>query len=116
MLRHVVLNVLRLDKSVFGGISVKRKELTRDDDNLPGLMLAAWKDEETDRRPTRTRAGSGLEAELLAAGYWNTSNASKNRSIPRQRGEGFFDALAVRFGHRGLRRGGGMWYNLRQRQ
>ena len=41
MLRHVVLNVLRLDKSVFGGISVKRKELTWDDDKLLGLMLAA---------------------------------------------------------------------------
>ena len=33
MLRHVVINVLRLDKSVFGGISVKRKELTWDDEN-----------------------------------------------------------------------------------
>ncbi len=41
MLRHVVLNVLRLDKSVFGGISVKRKELTWDDDKLARLMLAA---------------------------------------------------------------------------
>jgi len=41
MLRHVVINVLRLDKSVFGGISVKRKELTWDDDKLLGLMLAA---------------------------------------------------------------------------
>jgi predicted transposase YbfD/YdcC len=41
MLRHVVINVLRLDKSVFGGISVKRKELTWDDEKLPGLMLAA---------------------------------------------------------------------------
>ena len=41
MLRHVVVNVLRLDKSVFGGISVKRKELTWDDEKLPGLMLAA---------------------------------------------------------------------------
>ena len=41
MLRHVVMNVLRLDKSVFGGISVKRKELTWDDDKLLGLMLAA---------------------------------------------------------------------------
>ena len=41
MLRHVVLNVLRLDKSVFGGISVKRKELTWDDDKLLSLMLAA---------------------------------------------------------------------------
>jgi len=34
MLRHVVVNVLRLDKSLFGGISVKRKELTWDDDKL----------------------------------------------------------------------------------
>ena len=41
MLRHAVLNVLRLDKSVFGGISVKRKELTWDDDKLLSLMLAA---------------------------------------------------------------------------
>ena len=41
MLRHVVLNVLRLDKSVFGGISVKRKELAWDDDKLLSLMLAA---------------------------------------------------------------------------
>ncbi len=41
MLRHVVVNVLRLDKSLFGGISVKRKELTWDDDKLLGLMLAA---------------------------------------------------------------------------
>jgi predicted transposase YbfD/YdcC len=41
MLRHVVLNVLRLDKSVFGGISVKRKELTWDDDKLLKLMTAA---------------------------------------------------------------------------
>ena len=41
MLRHVVINVLRLDKSVFGGISVKRKELTLDDEKLLGLMLAA---------------------------------------------------------------------------
>ena len=41
MLRHVVMNVLRLDKSVFGGISVKRKELTWDDEKLLGLMLAA---------------------------------------------------------------------------
>lgn len=41
MLRHVVINVLRLDKSLFGGISVKRKELTWDDDKLLKLMLAA---------------------------------------------------------------------------
>ena len=41
MLRHVVINVLRLDKSLFGGISVKRKELTWDDDNLLKLMMAA---------------------------------------------------------------------------
>ena len=41
MLRHVVINVLRLDKPVFGGISVKREELTWDDEKLPGLMLAA---------------------------------------------------------------------------
>ena len=41
MLRHVVINVLRLDKSVFGGISVKRKKLTWDDDKLLKLMLAA---------------------------------------------------------------------------
>ena len=41
MLRHVVVNVLRLDKSLFGGISVKRKELTWDDDKLLKLMLAA---------------------------------------------------------------------------
>ena len=34
MLRHGVLNVLRLDKSVFGGISVKRKGLAWDDDKL----------------------------------------------------------------------------------
>ena len=41
MLRHIVINVLRLDKSVFGGISVKRKELTWDDDKLLRLMIAA---------------------------------------------------------------------------
>ena len=41
MLRHVVINVLRLDKTVFGGISVKRKELTWDDNRLLKLMLAA---------------------------------------------------------------------------
>ena len=41
MPRHVVLNVLRLDKSIFGGISVKRKELTWDDDKLFRLMVAA---------------------------------------------------------------------------
>ena len=41
MLRHVVINVLRLDKSVFGGISVKRKELTWDDEKLLKLMQAA---------------------------------------------------------------------------
>jgi predicted transposase YbfD/YdcC len=41
MLRHVVVNVLRLDKSLFGGISVKRKELTWDDDKLLKLMQAA---------------------------------------------------------------------------
>ena len=41
MLRHVVLNVLRLDKSIFGGISVKRKEITWDDDKLAQIMLAA---------------------------------------------------------------------------
>ena len=39
MLRHVVLNVLHLDKSIFGGISVKCKELTWDDGKLPGFML-----------------------------------------------------------------------------
>ena len=39
MLRHVVINVLRLDKSLFGGISVKRKELTWDDEKLLKLML-----------------------------------------------------------------------------
>ena len=41
MLRHVVLNVLQLDKSIFGGISVKRKELVWDDDKLLKLMIAA---------------------------------------------------------------------------
>lgn len=41
MLRHVVINVLRLDRSVFGGISVKRKELTWDDEKLLKLMQAA---------------------------------------------------------------------------
>lgn len=41
MLRHLVLNVLRLDKSIFGGISVKRKELVWDDDKLLKLMIAA---------------------------------------------------------------------------
>ena len=41
MLRHVVMNMLRLDKSVFGGISVKRKELAWDGDKLLKLMLAA---------------------------------------------------------------------------
>ena len=33
--------MLRLDKSVFGGISVKRKALTWDDDKLLRLMMAA---------------------------------------------------------------------------
>lgn len=41
MLRHVVINVLRLDKTLFGGISVKRKELTWDDNKLLKLMIAA---------------------------------------------------------------------------
>ncbi len=41
MLRHVVLNVLRLDKSAFGRISVKRKELAWDDDKLLKLVAAA---------------------------------------------------------------------------
>jgi len=41
MLRHVVMNVLRLDKSIFSGISVKRKEITWDDDKLAQIMLAA---------------------------------------------------------------------------
>jgi len=41
MQRYVVINVLRLDKSVVGGISVKRKELTWDDDKLLRLMMAA---------------------------------------------------------------------------
>ena len=41
MLRHVVMNVLQLDKSVFGGISVKRKEITWDDDKLAQIMFAA---------------------------------------------------------------------------
>ena len=41
LMRHVVINVLRLDKSVFGGISVRRKELTWDDEKLLGLMFAA---------------------------------------------------------------------------
>ena len=41
MLRHVVINVLRLDKSLFGGINVKRKELTWDDVKLLKLMQAA---------------------------------------------------------------------------
>ena len=41
MLRHIVVNVLRPDKSLFGGISVKRKELTWDDDKLLKLMQAA---------------------------------------------------------------------------
>ncbi len=41
MLRHIVLNVLRLDKSIFGGISVKRKELVWDDNKLLKLMIAA---------------------------------------------------------------------------
>ena len=39
MLRHVALNVLHLDKSIFGGISVKCKELTWDDGKLLGFML-----------------------------------------------------------------------------
>ena len=41
MLRHVVMNVLRLDRSVFGGISVKRKEFMWDDGKLVRLMAAA---------------------------------------------------------------------------
>ena len=41
MLRHVVLNVLRLDRSLFGGISVKRKELAWDDEKLLKVMQAA---------------------------------------------------------------------------
>ena len=41
MLRHIVINVLRLDKTLFGGISTKRKELTWDDNKLLKLMIAA---------------------------------------------------------------------------
>ena len=41
MPRHVVLNVLRLDKSAFGGASMRRKELAWDDDKLLKLMAAA---------------------------------------------------------------------------
>ena len=41
MLRHVVLNVLRLDRTIFGGISKKRKELTWNEDKLFRLLLAA---------------------------------------------------------------------------
>ena len=35
------MNVLRLDRSVFGGISVKRKEFMWDDGKLVRLMAAA---------------------------------------------------------------------------
>ena len=41
MPRHVVLNVLRLDRTIFGGISKKRKELTWNEDKLFRLLLAA---------------------------------------------------------------------------
>ena len=41
MLRHVALNVLRLDRSVFGGINRKRKELTWDEEELYQVMVSA---------------------------------------------------------------------------
>ena len=40
MLRHVVLNILRLDKSIVAGISTKCKELTWDDDKRYKLIIA----------------------------------------------------------------------------
>ena len=41
MLRHVALNVLRLDKSVFGGVSVRRKVLTWSEEKLFRTVLAS---------------------------------------------------------------------------
>ena len=41
MLRHVVLNVLKLDKTIIGGTSTKCKELTWDDDKRFKLIVAA---------------------------------------------------------------------------
>ena len=41
MLRHVALNVLRLNKSVFGGISVRRKVLTWSEEKLFRTVLAS---------------------------------------------------------------------------
>lgn len=41
MLRHVAINVLRLDKSIFGGINRKRKELTWDEEALYQVIVSA---------------------------------------------------------------------------
>ena len=41
MLRHVVLNILKLDKTIIGGISTKCRELTWDDEKRFRLITAA---------------------------------------------------------------------------
>ena len=77
MLRHVVINVLRLDKSVFGGISVKRKELTWDDEKL--LAHASGVEGRQGRQATDSNP-RGLDARALTkeagaldSGTWDSS-------------------------------------------
>ena len=41
MLRHMALNVLRLDKSICGGINRKRKELTWDEEAQYRVIASA---------------------------------------------------------------------------
>lgn len=41
MLRHLAINVLRVDKSIFGGINRKRKELTWNDEKLFRVVTSA---------------------------------------------------------------------------
>ena len=41
MLRHLAINVLRADKSIFGGINRKRKELTWNDEKLFRVVTSA---------------------------------------------------------------------------
>ena len=45
MLRHVVLNVLQLDKTIVGGTIAKCKEMTWDDDKRLKLIVAATKND-----------------------------------------------------------------------
>ena len=41
MLRHLAINILTLDKTLFGGINAKRKTLTWNDEKLIGVVTAA---------------------------------------------------------------------------